>query len=267
MKRFFVLLGFPVAFLLFSTQPSVAQDPEFPNPLSPEEMRNFVLVKAMEEKAREEPNDFQIHSDLAFIYGHLHMWDEAIRKIRWLMDREPRESVHYNNLAWAYLNLGFYSRAERFLRRGLHLDPGNPFARYNLAVILQAQEKSKEAIVEYKKLTRLYPDNDIFHFYFGNAYLKWGRYDEAIEQFLEVLRINPKDGDALRKLGLCYAVKGDKKKAERYVRKCLDLNSEDGVAQMILDLIEGNGDQYDDAAVQTVLKQIGPDKRWRRTEK
>lgn len=47
----------------------------------------------------------------------------------------------------------------------------------------------------------------------GAAYLKLGRYAEALEVFQEAVRINPDDAEAHYFLGVTYLNKGDKDSA------------------------------------------------------
>ncbi|MBW1724711.1 MAG: tetratricopeptide repeat protein, partial [Deltaproteobacteria bacterium] len=73
------------------------------------------------------------------------------------------------------------------------------------------------------------PDNTRFHFRLGVVYDKWGRKADSIKAMKTVIRLDPKDANALNYLGYTYADLGEKlDEAERLIKAALEEKPDDG---------------------------------------
>ena len=69
---------------------------------------------------------------------------------------------------------------------------------------LTANKKSDEGIAQAKKLLEDYPDSALLQNYFGVAYVKLERYEEAIDSYNKAMEIKPDFVEAYNNLGICY---------------------------------------------------------------
>ena len=88
-------------------------------------------------------------------------------------------------------------------------------------------EKGKydEAIKEFKK-TRALKKYIYSYIGLGRVYFLKGenKIDEAIKYYKKALQIKPNSADILNDIGICYAMKGDKKKAIEMWKKAIEIN-------------------------------------------
>ncbi len=143
---------------------------------------------------------------------------EAVRKGLEL-DDEAAE-VHHS---YAAVKLFFdwdWNSAEREMERALILNPGIAEAHHLHSYILEAANRTEEALKEDKLCGELDPFGRSWSYPF--ALYRNGRFDEAIAEFQQRAEIVPSRGFEHELLGFAYAYKGDGAKAvaewkQRYV--------------------------------------------------
>ncbi|MDP7530968.1 MAG: tetratricopeptide repeat protein, partial [Candidatus Scalindua sp.] len=87
-------------------------------------------------------------------------------------------------------------------------NPDDASAHYNLGGAYIKSGKWKEAIESYKQVLRIDPDHADAHFYLGCIYDELGKYQEAIESFKQAIRIDPVEAVAHFNLGYAYGELG-----------------------------------------------------------
>jgi tetratricopeptide (TPR) repeat protein len=99
-----------------------------------------------------------------------------------------------------------YNDAEIAYRKALQINSKNGTAAYNLALALQLQKKTDEAIKQYELAISLLTDKlqkaGAYH-NTGNALCMTQEWEKAIEQYKSALRLNPTDMDT--KYNLAFA--------------------------------------------------------------
>jgi len=99
-----------------------------------------------------------------------------------------------------------YNDAEIAYRKALQINSKNGTAAYNLALALQLQKKTDEAIKQYEVAVTLLTDKlqkaGAYHIT-GNALCMTQEWEKAIEQYKAALRLNPTDMDT--KYNLAFA--------------------------------------------------------------
>ena len=108
---------------------------------------NWATANAqMQEALRLAPREPEVQlcaSRLAMALGH---WDEAIRLLKSAIARDPLAAVMYNSLSEIYLRTDHLADAEAAERRVLEINPTYVSAPYNLAKVLLAEGRPKDAL-------------------------------------------------------------------------------------------------------------------------
>ena len=112
--------------------------------------------------------------------------------------------------AYTLISEGDKAGAVQQLRQALHLTPGNAGARFNLAELLRGIGDFAAAIEEYREVVRVEPDDEIAHMYFGITLLMDTEdFSAAISEFREVIRLEPDNANAHSWLGEALMKSGD----------------------------------------------------------
>lgn len=115
----------------------------------------------------------------------------------------------YSRLGAEFIENSNFPLAEKYLKQAAALRPGEPSARYNLAVAYMRQNKDSEALKELEEAERLSRgDPDILE-KVGESYLSMNDYDSSLRSFNKVLESRSRDVKILSRLGEIYYRKGD----------------------------------------------------------
>jgi tetratricopeptide (TPR) repeat protein/predicted Ser/Thr protein kinase len=129
------------------------------------------------------------------------------------------------NLKGSFLTLpNLIEKSLESLRKAVQLNPRLANARSWLGSTLADLSRFDEAIAEYQEALRLEPADDSARS--GLARLYWiglGRIDDAITEFERVVDLNPESGYSYLQLALLYALRGRYKDAEQIARQAVDL--------------------------------------------
>lgn len=131
--------------------------------------------------------------------------EEAIPHFKEVLRTEPQFSAagkfaHYN-LGLAYLRLGNLGRSVDHFQYALWIDPDYLKARYNLAVAFTRMGNIDDAIAQYRLVVLKKRDipPEVYN-NFGVMLLRHGETSEAIEQFRQLLELQPNNSVARRNL-------------------------------------------------------------------
>src|SRR3989304_2576220 len=106
-------------------------------------------------------------------------------------------------------------------RDGVSKSPVKARVYTNLGVAYDKEGRLEEAIEEHMNALRLNPQLTGSHYNLGVVYSKQGRTDEAIEEFKTAIRLKPDLVEALNHLGIAYASKGRTDEAIEEFKKAL----------------------------------------------
>jgi Flp pilus assembly protein TadD len=113
---------------------------------------------------------------------------------------DPNSAAAYSNLGVSLDARGEFARAEAAYRHSLDLDPENATTLLNLGTNLIAQNKGAEAVDIMERVIKS-ADTPLHRKRYGDALAKAGRYDDAIHQYEEALKLNPKYYPAMNEIG------------------------------------------------------------------
>jgi Tfp pilus assembly protein PilF len=137
--------------------------------------------------------------------------------------RQPEQAREHYTRALQYLTMGAGGPAVRELTDAVQLDPTNTEYYNALAFAYHFEGRYQFALTHYAKALELAPDYAEARVNLAALYLDLGRWDDAIVQGREALRItayqNPEK--AYNNIGLAYLGKGDLISARRAFRDAL----------------------------------------------
>lgn len=110
----------------------------------------------------------------------------------------------YRFLADLYLRNGREAEAVPLLERASSMYPENVDVQTELLNAFQVTGQTDRALALYEAAVEREPDNRLFRFNFGTLLTSAERYDEAIEQLRQAIRIDPEYGNAQYNLGAAY---------------------------------------------------------------
>jgi TolB-like protein/AraC-like DNA-binding protein/cytochrome c-type biogenesis protein CcmH/NrfG len=135
----------------------------------------------------------------------------------------------YEQLKWTRDAL---NRAIEYYKKSIDLDPGNSRAYYGIVlcyiymVFWSSEEKDTEGV--YRYLSKAAEINDQSAFYFlakasAEIMIEWD-YEHAIENFQQLLTINPNDPEALEAVAGLYIMVGEFREAMKHIDRALEIN-------------------------------------------
>lgn len=228
-----------------------------------------VLTRAVEL----EPQNWVAHVRLATAYEHLNEWQRAIQEYLLALGIKE-DAAALNNLARLYLRqadaaeqagrfedaLDAAQRAVQRLRRAMQLDNSLTAARLNLAIalrqwarLMRGQGHTKDAddaLQEAERVLReaLQRDNDLtLRLELARVLGDQKRWDDAMQICREVLKTDPRNGDALLLLGYLAVSASRLDDAEQAYQQALKLQPQNADAMTGLGIVAYLRARYDDA--------------------
>ena len=139
----------------------------------------FQIYKTIVEK---HPRDKRAHWELSNYYGMKNMYPQVIEELEIVLELDPNWADAYDDLAFAYSNIGEDEKALEYIKKGLSVIPGDP----NMTDAM------------------------------GHFYMKTGNLDEALAKFKDVLDIKP-DFNNESSIAYVYAMKEDYSEAFKWI--------------------------------------------------
>jgi tetratricopeptide (TPR) repeat protein len=134
-------------------------------------------------------------------------------------------SHYYHGMT--YYNMDDIDKALSSIMKSLDLMPTDLDALYFAGELLIRQKKYKEAVAMFEEATKLRSDDVYSWFYLAVCYTQMKNYKKAIEIYeMQVLKLDPKNTDAMTNLAFCYREIGNNKKSLEYLMKVEQLQKE-----------------------------------------
>jgi tetratricopeptide (TPR) repeat protein len=204
-----------------------------------------------------EPNRAEAHRMLGRVYLVDQQDEEAISELRHAVELAPDDERTHLALADALVGTGRWADAELALRETKTRFPGSGRARYVLARLYEREGRNSEAFREFEDATRFNPFlgvNSIYHAMgelsdigqnlkqevdayskrvdvnpndpgshqaLGDAYVRLGRYGEAIAEFAVVLLLDPDRAEAYAGISQACLQTGSNAEAEAWARRAV----------------------------------------------
>lgn len=170
----------------------------------------------------------EVHNHLGNALSNIGQNDAAVHEYEIVIQQQPTHADAHNNLGIALAMKGQldeaivhfqlavryktnYASAHSNLGNAYAVEGGNLLAQGKAA---EAQMKFNEAIAEYKECMRLGPNDPQAYYNLGNVLTQNEKLDEAIQQYRKAIQIKPENPEAHLSLGLALARQGKRSEAE-----------------------------------------------------
>ena len=166
----------------------------------------------------ERPQEGRYVHDLALLYIKKNQYERAIEAIREYVKLCGATALGYELEAELLFQRKQFEPAQIAVQRSLELSDNNARMHELLGLIYATKRQDGAGVLELQKASELDPDQPQIRYYCARLLYSTGRYEEARDQFLACLRVQPGFPRALENLGLCYeALRDDAKATEAYL--------------------------------------------------
>lgn len=167
------------------------------------------------------PRDVNILGMRGAVLVKLKRFEEAEKSLKQTIRLAPTFAKPHEDLGFVLLELKRPREAADVLRNAVRLDPELEQAHYNLGRALAMLGHGAEADESFEKSFSLNPERGkLAH---AAEHHKEGRYEEAERLYREIIRVNPKNVDAIRMLGRVALSASRNVDAERLFRRAIEL--------------------------------------------
>ncbi len=167
--------------------------------------------------------DSALTSKLAYAYIYIPDWENAIKWFQKYLTYAPDDVNALINMSVAYNALSDYEKWYEYLDRALKLQPENTQLLFNAGQywFLKMQEANDSLTAITDSTAEAKERRKTF-----DARVVADR-DSAIASFEQVIKINPEDTDALKRLGILYLIATQTEKAAGVFEQYLQIDSTD----------------------------------------
>ena len=144
--------------------------------------------------------------------------------------------AHYG-LAYNYLTLSDYSKSKMHYEAAIEIEPENPGIVSNYGFLL-AQMGDSEWLQYSLKAKSLEPDNPDWIYNHAISLHELQLYDDAIQEYEQVLLLDPKDTDAMINIAVIYSEMGELDNSEKYLQMANEINPEDDIVTENFEILE-----------------------------
>jgi len=148
------------------------------------------------------PDDAEVHYELAEIYHYQGKLEEAIAVYRRVIQLLPDLVIAYHNLGEALTKLGQLDEAITSYRRAIELNPDFSWSHNNLGDALKALEKWEDAIDCYRRAIELNPDFSGSYRNLGDVLSQQQQWEEALAAYRRAIELNSNSFGSYYNLGV-----------------------------------------------------------------
>lgn len=186
---------------------------------------------------------------LGHAFARVQRHELSYRLLKTALDINPeeqnpryRQDLQYH-VARALYALDRYTEALHAYEEALRLNPGDPRAHNDIALILSKQGRVEEALAHFEEALRAHPDYALAHSNLADLLASMGRIDEAVDHFRQAVSHAPKNGEYAFGLARVLAAAGRIDEAITWYQAAIALAPRDPRAYNNLGLLlEARGD-------------------------
>lgn len=237
---------------LFGRQEKKPQPPKKPIP-SPQELRD--QVEKQKKRIQEAPYDCAAHFLLGEAYIHLKQFSNAMVPLKEAIRIDSNFMESYFLLGKACVELGRDEEAIEPLEKSLERNRQSSAIRSllaeahkNLCVAYGKFKRYDEAIREFNEAIKVKPNYGAVYLSVSKTYFQQGRYDETLIHLEKALKMDKNLGvEAHYQFGVVFAKLGKQTKAIKHYKEAIEINPKAALPQLNLGLIHMKSGKYKDA--------------------
>ena len=200
------------------------------------------------------------HISLSLVYMREQRTDQALAEIEPVLKADPKNADAWDVQGKLYMDKKAWREADESFNRSLELQ-SNVIVAYALATAyLNEGDKAKAEII-FQQLTDATGDRASLHIMIGRAYQNAGMMDEAVREFNRAAVLDPKGSRAHYFIGLLYMAQNEwvaTPQAREQFMEEVKVNPKDFFGNFFLGYIDNNDKLYDDS--DRYLKAAAADK-------
>ena len=154
---------------------------------------------------------------------NLNLWSEAKVHFETVVKFNSDDATSWFYLANCYNNLADFISAKNAYLKVIALREEYIEAYKSLCVVLLKLELMEEAIEQAKKAQQFAPDDYLFDFVIGTAYIKLKEFEKSIEPFEKALNKDPKNIAIYNSLGTAYMASQRSEDAINCYKKAIEI--------------------------------------------
>jgi predicted O-linked N-acetylglucosamine transferase (SPINDLY family)/SAM-dependent methyltransferase len=167
------------------------------------------------------PQELSILKHLAKLYRVTQRTREYQHYVDQVMQLQDFNAEQLNNVAAELLDQNLYAEAERYCKKALEQDPGNPYIYGNLGLVDNARSAFDKACLNFEKALELLPDSEVILSNYSISLRLLGRYPEAIASLEKAISLKPDHLSAYINLSSIYLDLGQAELAIELLEKVL----------------------------------------------
>ncbi|MCF7802758.1 MAG: tetratricopeptide repeat protein [Candidatus Marinimicrobia bacterium] len=173
--------------------------------------------------------------------------DLAEEQFRFVLERFPYDYLSQNNLGMAYARQGKLHDAIGRFEQALELKPGFTEAHFNIARILEQQDRYEEAHTHYNQAHLTPEEMTDLYIRYAQYLSETGQRDQAVMRLREAIHRTPNSPKAYLMLGNLYENTGHPDSAIKYLSEAVRLGSENTKAHIDLGTLLFKRENYPEA--------------------
>ncbi len=188
--------------------------------------KNFDEALSLIKPALEEDsNNTELIKLLGLVYVNKKMWAEAQSQFETVVKYSPDDATSWFYLGICYDNLGNFTPAKAAYIKVIELRENYAEAYKSLSVLLLKMDNPIDAINYALKARNIEPDDYIFDFVIGTAYMKVKDFNKAVEHFKSALEKETNNIGIYNSLGTAYMATSHANEAIECYKKALELDN------------------------------------------
>ena len=198
--------------------------------------------------------DAQLNNNLGAIYSDRKERTKSIKHFSLAIKADSTKPMFYVNLGQEYSRIGDVGKALPLLQKARLLAPNQPLTNYSIGNCYAASN-SLDSAEHYYELSKKYGGSDWQLFYFlGSIKQKLGKNNEALDNYLEAVKLSPSCGECRHSLGLTYLRAEEYPEAIEQFKLALDSDSNNYNAMIGLGAAYSLGDSIDQSKL--IMNQL-----------
>ena len=186
--------------------------------------KEFDKAKELLEPAlKSDPKNIELLKLSGLVASNEEDWSKARSDFETVVKFKPEDATSWFYLASAYDRIGDFISAKNAYIKVIELRSGYLEAYKSLCVVLLKMNEPENAIKYAVMANAVDPDDYIFHFVIGTAYMKLKEFEKSIEPFKRALEKDPNNVGTLNSLGTAYMATANSEEAIKCYKKALEI--------------------------------------------